>query len=56
MLNLVHGLAFGKRKFYIATYSKITADLSICDNCDVKSGLNLLFLHQNESGLAKPFR
>ena len=42
MSMLVHGLAFGTPKFYIAPYDKINhrlVDLSC--NCDVKTGLKL---------------
>ena len=39
--NLVHRLAFGTPKFYIAPYGKINHRLFNLDyNCDVKSGLN----------------
>ena len=38
--NLVHGLAFGTPKFYIAPYGKIKHELvKLSSNCDVKSGL-----------------
>ena len=40
--KIVHVLAFGIPKFYIAPYDKINHGLvnSSC-NCDVKSGLNI---------------
>ena len=38
--KLVHGLAFGTPKFYIATYGKLNHGLvNQSSNCDVKSGL-----------------
>ena len=40
--KLVHVLAFGTPKFYIAPYDKIKHELvNLSSNCDVKSGLNL---------------
>ena len=40
--NLVHGLAFGTPKFYIATYGKIYRGfVNLSYNCDVKSGLRV---------------
>ena len=42
MSKLVHVLAFGTPKFYIAPYDKIKHELvNPSSNCDVKSGLNL---------------
>ena len=39
--NLVHVLAFGTPKFYIAPYDKIKHELvNLSSNCDVKSGLS----------------
>ena len=39
--KLVHVLAFGTPKFYIAPYDKIKHKLvNLSSNCDVKSGLN----------------
>ena len=39
--KLVHVLAFGTPKFYIAPYDKIKHELiNLSSNCDVKSGLN----------------
>ena len=39
--KLVHGLAFGTLKIYIAPYGKINHRLvNLSYNCDVKSGLN----------------
>ena len=39
--NLVHGLAFGTPKIYIAPYDKINHGLvNLSNNCDVKSGLS----------------
>ena len=41
--KLVHVLAFGTPKFYIAPYDKIKHELvNLSSNCDVKSGLNVL--------------
>ena len=38
--KLVHVLAFGKPKFYIAPYDKIKHELvNLSSNCDMKSGL-----------------
>ena len=38
--KLVHVLAFGTPKFYIAPYNKIKHELvNLSSNCDVKSGL-----------------
>ena len=38
--KLVHVLAFGTPKFYIAPYDKIKHELvKLSSNCDVKSGL-----------------
>ena len=38
--KLVHVLAFGTPKFYIAPYDKIKHELvNLSSNCDVKSGL-----------------
>ena len=40
--KLVHVLAFGTPKFYIAPYDKIKHELvKLSSNCDVKSGLSL---------------
>ena len=40
--NLVHGLAFGTPKFYIAPYGKIKQRLvNMSSNCDVKSDLSI---------------
>ena len=40
--KLVHVLAFGTPKFYIAPYDKIKHELvNLSTNCDVKSGLSL---------------
>ena len=40
--KLVHVLAFGTPKFYIAPYDKIKHELvNLSSNCDVKSGLRL---------------
>ena len=40
--KLVHVLAFGTPKFYIAPYDKIKHELvNLSSNCDVKSGLNM---------------
>ena len=40
--KLVHVLAFGTPKFYIAPYDKIKHELvNLSSNCDVKSGLSL---------------
>ena len=39
--QLVHVLAFGTPKFYIAPYDKIKHELvNLSSNCDVKSGLS----------------
>ena len=39
--KLVHVLAFGTPKFYIAPYDKIKHELvNLSSNCDVKSGLS----------------
>ena len=39
--NLVHRLALGTPKFYIALYGKIKHELvNLSSNCDVKSGLS----------------
>ena len=41
--KLVHVLAFGTPKFYIAPYDKIKHELfNLSSNCDVKSGLNVM--------------
>ena len=41
--KLLHGLAFGKPKFYIAPYDKINHGIvNLSCNCDVKSGLSVL--------------
>ena len=49
MSNLVHGLAFGTPKFYIAPYDKINHGLvNLSCNCDVKSGLMPDFTSQLE--------
>ena len=41
--KLVHVLAFGTPKFYIAPYDKIKHELvNLSSNCDVKSGLSSL--------------
>ena len=48
MSNLVHGLAFGTPKFYIAPYGKINYRLfNMSSNCDLKSGLGLDVLEFN---------
>ena len=40
--KLVHVLAFGTPKFYIAPYDKIKHELvNLSSNCDVKSGLSI---------------
>ena len=40
--KLVHVLAFGTPKFYIAPYDKIKHELvNLSSNCDVKSGLSV---------------
>ena len=40
--KLIHVLAFGTPKFYIAPYDKIKHELvNLSSNCDVKSGLSL---------------
>ena len=40
--KLVHILAFGTPKFYIALYDKIKHKLvNLSSNCDVKSGLSI---------------
>ena len=40
--KLVHVLAFGTPKFYIAPYDKIKHELvNLSSNCDMKSGLSL---------------
>ena len=45
MPKLVHGLAFGTPKFYIAPYDKINHRLvNLSCKCDVKSGLKGRFL------------
>ena len=42
MSKLVHVLAFGTPKFYIAPYDKIKYELvNLNSNCDMKSGLSL---------------
>ena len=46
--KLVHVLAFGTPKFYIAPYDKIKHELvNLSSNCDVKSGLNVIFRLQS---------
>ena len=52
--KLVHGLAFGTQKFYIAPYGKINNGLvNQSSKCDVKSGLRVIdycaFRSQNNS-------
>ena len=43
--KLVHVLAFGTPKFFIAPYDKIKHELvNLSSNCDVKSGLNVINL------------
>ena len=43
--KLVHILAFGTSRFYIAPYDKIKHELvNLSSNCDVKSGLSVPFL------------
>ena len=43
--KLVHVLAFGTPKFYIAPYDKIKYELvNLSSNCDVKSGLRVRIL------------
>ena len=50
MSKLVHVLAFGTPKFYIAPYDKIKHELvNLSSNCDVKSGLR-------DAGSASPAR
>ena len=45
-MKIVHGLAFGTPKFYIAPYGKINHGLvNLSYNCDVKSGLNVYVLN-----------
>ena len=45
--KLVHGLAFGTSKFYIAPYGKIKHGLvSLSSNYDVKSGIRLACVSQ----------
>ena len=40
--KLIHVLAFGTPKFYIAPYDKIKRELvNLSSNCDVKSGLRM---------------
>ena len=40
--KLVHVLAFGTPKFYIAPYDRIKHELvNLSSNCDVKSGLSM---------------
>ena len=42
--KLVHVLAFGTPKFYIAPYDKIKHELvNLSSNCDVKSGLSVSY-------------
>ena len=49
--KLVHELAFGTPKFYIAPYIKIKHELvNLSSNCDMKSGLNLLNLKLDLTG------
>ena len=49
--KLVHVLAFGTPKFYIAPYDKIKHELvNLSSNCDVKSGLRVSRQHLNISG------
>ena len=51
--KLVHVLAFGTPKFYIAPYDKIKHELvNLSSNCDVKSGLRPNFTSKLEHGLA----
>ena len=48
--KLVHVLAFGTPKFYIAPYDKIKRELvNLSSNCDVKSGLSLWMLWQTSN-------
>ena len=43
--KLVHVLAFGTPKFYIAPYDKIKHEfVNLSSNCDVKSGLSVISL------------
>ena len=43
--KIIHVLAFGIPKFYIAPYDKINHGLvNLSCNCDVKSGLSLIML------------
>ena len=50
--KLVHVLAFGTLKFYIAPYDKIKHELvNLNSNCDVKSGLRPDFTSQLELSL-----
>ena len=42
--KLVHVLAFGIPKFYIAPYDKIKHELiNMSSNCDMKSGLRVVY-------------
>ena len=51
--KLVHVLAFGTPKFYIAPYDKIKHELvNLSSNCDVKSGLRSDFTSKLVYGLA----
>ena len=57
-VKVVHGLAFGIPKFYIAPYDKINHRLvNLSSNCDVKSGLRADFtsnlLHELAFGTSK---
>ena len=47
--KLVHVLAFGTPKFYIAPYDKIKHELvDLSSNCDVKLGLKLYITPKDE--------
>ena len=51
--KLVHVLAFGTPKFYIAPYDKIKHELvNLSSNCDVKSGLRPDFTSKLVHGFA----
>ena len=52
--KLVHVLAFGTPKFYIAPYDKIKHQLvNLSSNCDVKSGLSRIFSGKNKTKMNK---
>ena len=53
--KLVHVLAFGTPKFYIAPYDKIKHELvNLSSNCDVKSGLRADFTSQLKLRFTRP--